>query len=223
MSSHSSGQSKRKTRLIVRSQRPVEIFMLTRREVAVAAAVTLNADKLILLEDSLIADGNGQALRDLPLKQAQELLASHPSPALAAGVQACQQGIERCHVLDFRVDGALLQELFTRDGIGTMINGDDYESVRVASIDDLGGIMELIAPLEKDGTLVRRSRERLELEIGCFSVVERDGAVIGCAALLPDQSTHFAELACLATHAAYQRSGRANRLPTPPANPFLTI
>jgi amino-acid N-acetyltransferase len=189
-----------------------EIFTLTHHDVAVAAAVALDADKLILLEDTLMMDADGKPIRDLPLKQAQELFAKSPSSTLGAGVAACQQGIERCHVLDYRVDGALLQELFTRDGIGTMINGDNYETVRTAGIDDVGGIMELIAPLEKDGTLVRRSRERLELEINCFSVVERDGAIIGCAALYPDPASQCGELACVATHPAYQRSGRANKL-----------
>jgi amino-acid N-acetyltransferase len=189
-----------------------EIFNLTKEEVAVSAAVALGADKLIMLEESPIRDGAGQTLRDLPLSAAQALLAQQPAPALAAAINACHNGVERCHVLDYRIDGALLHELFTRDGIGTMINRDSYESIRVAGIEDVGGIMELIEPLERDGTLVRRSRERLELEIGCFSVVERDGAIIACAALYADHPNQSAELACVATDPAYQRSGRANRL-----------
>jgi amino-acid N-acetyltransferase len=120
--------------------------------------------------------------------------------------------VERCYVLDYRRDGALLCELYTRDGIGTMVNRDSYESIRVAGIEDVGGIMELIAPLERDGTLVRRSRERLELEIDCFSVVERDGAIIACAALYADTPNRSGELACVATEPGYRRSGRANRL-----------
>lgn len=189
-----------------------EIFNLTKEEVAVAAAAALGADKLIMFEDALLRAADGTPLRDLPLEQARALMQTNASPALAAAIQACQQGIERCHVLDYRRDGALLQELFTRDGVGTMVNGGSYETIRVAGIEDVGGIMELIAPLERDGTLVRRSRERLELEIGCFSVVERDGAVIACAALYPDKANGCGELACVATDPAYRRSGRANRL-----------
>jgi amino-acid N-acetyltransferase len=189
-----------------------EIFNLGRDEVAVAAATALGADKLILLEESLIQDDAGNVQRDLPLRLAQALAEEQAVPALDAAVQACQGGVERCHVLDYRRDGALLAELFTRDGIGTMVNRDSYESIRVAGIEDVGGIMELIEPLERDGTLVRRSRERLELEIDCFSVVERDGAIIACAALYPDLPNRTAELACVATNPQYRRSGRANRL-----------
>ena len=189
-----------------------EIFYLGRDEVAVAAATGLGADKLVLLEESLLCDPEGAALRDVPLRLAQMLLAENPSPALEAAIQACQGGVERCHILDHRRDGALLCELYTRDGVGTMVNRDSYESIRVAGIEDVGGIMELIEPLERDGTLVRRSRERLELEIDCFSVVERDGAIIACAALYADQPNGSGELACVATDPAYRRSGRANRL-----------
>lgn len=189
-----------------------EIFNLGRDEVAVAVATGLAADKLILFEERLVTDGAGTTQRDLPLKRAQALAAECPTPALAAAVQACQGGVERCHVLDFRQEGALLTELFTRDGIGTMVNRDSYESVRMARIEDVGGIMELIEPLERDGTLVRRSRERLELEIGAYTVIERDGAIIGCAALHVDGSNRCAELACVATRPDYRRSGRANRL-----------
>lgn len=189
-----------------------EIFNLEKEDVAVAVASGLNVDKLILFEDALLTDADGQQVRDLPLTQAQQLLEIRPSATLEAAVQVCQLGVERCHVLDWHVDGALLQELFTRDGIGTMINRDRYESIRVAAIEDVGGIMELIAPLERDGTLVRRSREHLELDIGNFSVVERDGAIIGCAALYPDKGSGCAELACVAMHPSYRRSGRANRL-----------
>ncbi len=189
-----------------------EVFNLTREDVAVSVATALQADKLILLEGAALADASGQPLRELPLKQAQTLQEQHATPALAAAIHACQQGVERCHILDFHTDGALLHELFTRDGIGAMINRDSYESIRVARIEDVGGIMELIAPLERDGTLVRRSRERLELEIGCFSIIERDGAIIACAALYADAPNRTAELACVATDPAYRRSGRANRI-----------
>ena len=189
-----------------------EIFHLGRDEVAVAAATALGADKLVFLEEDLLTDAAGNVQRDLPLRLAQMLAAEQHSAVLDAAIDACQGGVERCYVLDYRRDGALLCELYTRDGIGTMVNRDSYESIRVAGIEDVGGIMELIAPLERDGTLVRRSRERLELEIDCFSVVERDGAIIACAALYADTPNRSGELACVATDPGYQRSGRANRL-----------
>jgi len=105
-----------------------EIFNLSKEEVAVSVASALAADKLILLEDALIRDADGQPLRDLPIQLAQSLFEHSPTPVLDAAIQACQLGVERCHVLDYRRDGALLQELFTRDGVGTMINRGGYEN-----------------------------------------------------------------------------------------------
>ena len=130
---------------------------------------------------------------------------------LASAVNLCRHQVKRVHLVPRHVDGALLQELFTRDGIGTLISADRYEGTRQASIDDVAGILELIAPLEEAGLLVRRSRERLEMEIGRFTVVERDGMIIACAALYPLDET-AAELACLAVHPDYRGQGRGDAL-----------
>lgn len=109
-------------------------------------------------------------------------------------------------------DGALLRELFTRDGIGTMITEERYEAIRQARIDDLTGILKLIQPMEADGILVRRSRERLEVEIDRFTVIERDAVIIGCAALYPFPEDAMGELACVAVHSDYRRGGRGDAL-----------
>ena len=78
-----------------------------------------------------------------------------------------------------------MQELFSRDGIGTQIVMESAEQVRRATINDIGGITELIRPLEQQGILVRRSREQLEMEIDKFTIIERDNLTIACAALYP--------------------------------------
>ena len=103
-------------------------------------------------------------------------------------------------------------ELFTRDGLGTLITADTYEDLREATINDVGGILELIRPLEDEGILVKRSRERLEMEIDHFLVLERDGTVIACAALYPCEQQPLAELACLAVHADYLNAGHGDVL-----------
>ncbi|HEB80272.1 MAG TPA: amino-acid N-acetyltransferase, partial [Chromatiales bacterium] len=121
-------------------------------------------------------------------------------------------GVARVHLVSRRVDGALLLELFTRDGAGTLITSETFEGLRAATLEDVGGILELIAPLETEGILVRRSRERLEMEIDRFSVVERDGMIVACAALYPFPEERGAELACLAVHPDYQRVGRGGAL-----------
>ncbi|MCL4316004.1 MAG: amino-acid N-acetyltransferase [Gammaproteobacteria bacterium] len=196
-----------------------EVFNLSAEDVATAVAVELRADKLLCLtEGPGLADEKKNLIRQLTLSEAQKLLSG--KRALDAGarrhlvcaVRACQNGVRRAHLINRRADGALLLELFTRDGIGTLIAGDAYEDTRAATIEDVGGILELIAPLEEEGVLVRRSRERLETEIGYFIVMERDGAVIACAALYPYAKEGVGELACFVVHPDYRDAGRGEAL-----------
>lgn len=196
-----------------------EIFNLTALEVATAVAIALHADKLICLtEQDTLRGTRRSTLRQLRVTEAEQLLtktnALPPETVahLTAAVSAGQRGVRRTHVVSRHIAGALLLELFTRDGIGTMVSADLYEGIRPATIEDVGGILELIQPLEQEGVLVRRSREQLELELRHFRVVERDGAVIACAALYPFVEEKAGELACLAVHADYQRSGRGEAL-----------
>ena len=201
-----------------------EVFNLTALEVATATAIALGSDKLLcLVEGRGLFDAHKDLMRQLTLAEAEQWLATqqtlnkaNENEGLALyvthAIQACRQGVRRAHLIDRHIDGALLLELFTRDGIGTLITADLYENMRKASIDDVGGILELIAPLEAEGVLVRRSRERLETEIGYFMVMERDGMVIACAALYPFEKERAAELACLAVHPAYRDSGRGEAL-----------
>lgn len=196
-----------------------EVFNLSAEDVATAAAIQLKADKLIYL-----VDGNGLQLddgtlvRELKLNEAesyleeQEELPEAIGKSLFSAIYACSNGVARAHLINRHVDGSLLMELFTRDGIGTLISGETYEDIRQATIDDVGGILELIAPLEQEGVLVRRERERLEMEIDYFTVVERDGMTIACAALYPFIDDGCGELACLAVHKDYRNQGRGDDL-----------
>jgi len=203
-----------------------ELFNLMVEDVATAAATSLNADKLVLFSaDAGVVDSLGEVRSELLARKAERLVAqyrarlddaeaphSEISRLLGTAVQACNDGVERCHLVSFREDGALISELFTREGTGTMVLRESYEQVRDASIDDVGGILELIRPLEQAGVLVRRSRERLETEIERFSVVERDGAIIGCAALYPFEEEQMAELACVAISSEYRGGQRGDAL-----------
>ena len=196
-----------------------EVFNLSAEEIATAAASELHADKLILLtEGNMLRNSRRQLLSQLTLQEATTLSTSRrklPAPArrhLQHAIQACQRGVRRVHLLDRHHDGALLLELFTRDGLGTLITAERYENMRGATIDDVGGILELIRPLEDEGILVKRSRERLEMEIDHFLVIERDGTVIACAALYPCEQQSIAELACLAVHPDYLNAGHGDAL-----------
>ena len=197
-----------------------EIFNLRSEEVATAAATALGADKLVFIVNSdpdkwKLADDTGDA-GQLSLAEGERLLADANQAAasdrayLSAALAAGRGGVKRVHILNADADGALLRELYTRDGVGLMLYADaDYESTRDATIEDVGGILALIKPLEDAGVLVPRSREQLELEIGSFSVMVRDGLAIACCALFPFPQNHMGELACIAVHPDYQRVGRA--------------
>lgn len=196
-----------------------EIFNLHAEDVATAAAMALRADKLIyLMEQQPLQDAQKQLIRELSLDQVSQLLKGKRKlnedmqRILTSALQVCHNHVRRVHLLNRKTDGALLQELFTRDGIGTLISADVYEGMRPATIDDVPGILELITPLEQQGILVRRSRELLELEIKNFIVNERDGMIIACAAFYPFMENQAAELACLAVHEHYQKGGRGNAL-----------
>ena len=198
-----------------------EVFSLRAEAVAAAIATEVGAAKLVFVLDGPgVMDDRDALVRELNLEEAEALAAhrAHRGDALARrvreSIQACRNGVDRVHIIDRRIDGSLLLELFTRDGVGTMINADAYDSIRRATIDDIGGILELIRPLEESGSLVRRSREKLESEIAHFNVVERDGAVIACAAMYPFPGNRLAELACLAVDDAYRRSQYGERLLT---------
>lgn len=197
-----------------------EAFNLSGEAVATALSLCLGAAKLMLLgSGEALTDGIGRPLRQLSLEQARALLdADIPGLGpterhhLENAIHAGEFGVERVHLLDGRTDGALLKELFTRDGVGTLVSADRYESLRPATIEDIGGLLELLEPLEQDGTLVRRPREKLEQEIDHFVVMERDGTIIGCAARYPSDSVEAQELACLVVHPDYRRGGLGETL-----------
>ncbi len=196
-----------------------EVFNLRAEDVAVSTARALKAAKLIYLaDDSELLDQTGRLLREMTVPEVERFLQSSSELSEATqrnlkdAISLCRSGVERIHFVPRQVDGAVLQELFTRDGIGTLISANRFEGTRPAQIEDVGGILELIAPFERDGTMVRRSRELLEMEIDRFTVIERDGMVIGCAALYPYAQTGLAELACLAIHPDYRGHGRGDAL-----------
>jgi amino-acid N-acetyltransferase len=199
-----------------------EAFNLSFADVAIKTAIDLGADKLIAYnDDGSICSKDGTLFRELTLLKCEKFLVenhhnnlSNTYFALRACQKACDGGVARGHVISASEDGALLKELYTRDGSGTMVHRDSYETIRRAHIEDVVGILSLIEPLEQKGILVKRSRERLETEIDHFTVMEKDGLLIGCAGLYPMQADKTGELACVAMHLSYQKGGRAAKLLT---------
>ncbi|QYZ66705.1 MAG: N-acetylglutamate synthase [Gammaproteobacteria bacterium (ex Lamellibrachia satsuma)] len=196
-----------------------EVFNLSAADVAASVAIALGADKLIsLVEGKGLTDSRGRLITNVVPRDVDTILSRRKRLAedicqhLRAAVTACRSGVNRIHLLDRKGDGALLQELFTRDGSGTLITAEPYEETRTATIDDVGGLLELLEPLEAEGTLVRRSRELLETEIERFTLMERDGMAIACAALYPYAKEQIAELACVVVHPDYRDGGRGDWL-----------
>ncbi|MDI6748726.1 MAG: amino-acid N-acetyltransferase [Rhodocyclaceae bacterium] len=196
-----------------------EIFNLAWEEVAEAVASAIHADKLIFLCDAPgLVDRKGQRIDALTADEGEALLkkrvkqSPEVSRVLPGALRAVRGKVGRVHFLDRRRDGAMLMEFFTRDGIGTVLTHAPLERLREATIDDVAAILALIAPLEADGTLVKRGRERIEMEIERFSVLELDGTVIGCAALYPFSDAKAGELACLAVMPEYREIGYGDRL-----------
>ncbi|HHJ34970.1 MAG TPA: amino-acid N-acetyltransferase [Gammaproteobacteria bacterium] len=201
-----------------------EVFNLRAEDIATETAIALNADKLIfVMENNGVTNKKDALLQQLDLPRAENWLNDHRGKKetitdretqahLDNAAHACRGGVQRVHLISRKIDGALLLELYTRDGIGPLVTAGNYEGLRTAGIEDIGGILELISPLEKNGIMVKRSREQLELDINNFTVIERDGMIIACAAIFTFKKEQAAELACLAVHEDYQIHGRGDDL-----------
>ena len=205
-----------------------EAFNLTMEEVATSVAIALQADKLVFLSEipgiraqPLAPEGDDNPIdTELPLAQAEQLIASLPNPHqptdtafyLQHCVKACKAGVERSHIIPFAVDGALLLEVYVHDGIGTMVVDEKLESLREAFPDDVGGILQLIEPFERDGTLVKRDRTEIERDIANYTIVEHDGVIFACAALYPYPEARTGEMAALTASPQTQGQGDGEKV-----------
>ncbi|MBI3102910.1 MAG: amino-acid N-acetyltransferase [Burkholderiales bacterium] len=205
-----------------------EAFNLSMEEVATSVAIALKADKLLFLSevpgirmDPSVPEGEDNPIdTELPLAQARQLLARVPASQrptdtafyLQHCVKACEGGVERSHIIPFAVDGALLLEIYVHDGIGTMIVDEKLEELREATADDVGGILQLIEPFEKDGTLVKRDRTEIERDIANYTIIEHDGVIFGCAALYPYPEKRTGEMAAVTVSPQSQGTGDGEKL-----------
>ena len=202
-----------------------EAFNLTMEDVATSTAIALRADKLLFLTEvpgirEHPQDADASIDTELALADAKRMLASLPAPTqpsdtafyLQHCVRACEGGVERSHILPFATDGALLLEVFTHDAIGTMGVDEKLKSLREAPADDVRGILQLIEPFERDGTLVRRERTEIERDIANYTVIEHDGIIFGCAALYPYPEARTGEMAALTVSSLVQGQGDGERI-----------
>lgn len=194
-----------------------EAFNLTTEDVATAIAVAIHADKLIL---SVGVEGvrvKGELQQDLTAQRAQSLVDNKEVDDedifnLGFALRALKGGVDRAHIIPYALDGGILTELFTHDGVGTMVSTENMESLREATIDDVGALVKLLEPFEAEGILVKRPREKIEREISHFTVLEHDGILYGLAALYPYPEAGIGEMAAVAVHPDYQGAGDGDRL-----------
>ncbi|MGZ5847294.1 MAG: amino-acid N-acetyltransferase [Ramlibacter sp.] len=205
-----------------------EAFNLTMEEVATSVAIALQADKLVFLTEIpgiRVRPGEPESEdnpidTELPLDTAEKLLAALPNPQqptdtafyLQHCVKACKAGVERSHIIPFATDGALLLEIYVHDGIGTMVIDEKLENLREATAEDIGGILQLIEPFERDGTLVRRERTEIERDIANYSIIEHDGVIFACAALYPYPEARTGEMAALTVSPQSQGQGDGEKI-----------
>ncbi len=195
-----------------------QAFNIAYEDVATATAMAVKADKLIFLtEYNGITNSDGELIKEFSLRQLEEHITdltldeADLKVLLQNAIRAIRSGVSRVHLLPHDRDGALLEELFTHDGISTMIAASDIEHLREANLDDVGGILQLIEPLGDEGILVARGRDVIERDITYFSVIEHDRVLFGCAALIP-YANGVGELSCLAVDPKAQESGDGERL-----------
>ena len=205
-----------------------EAFNLSMEGVATEVAMALQADKLIFVTEvpgirirATEPESDDNPIdTELPLAAAELLLAQLPNATqpsdtafyLQHCVKACKGGVERSHIIPFAVDGALLLEVYVHDGIGTMVVDEKLEELREATSDDVGGILQLIEPFEKDGTLVKRDRTEIERDIGNYTILEHDGVIFACAALYPYPEAKTAEMAALTVSPDVQGQGDGEKI-----------
>ncbi len=196
-----------------------EVFCLDAGELAAEAAAALRADKLIAFCGAPGAlDGDGALISELTVADAERMLDGAASGAaaeprwLGALCDAVRRGAKVGHLVSYAEDDALLRELFTDAGAGTIVRQRLEERIRQAQPDDIAPLLGLIGPLERQGVLAPRPRAQIEAELDCFLVLERDGEIVGCAALYPWLDERSGEVAGVATHPDHRRAGYATRL-----------
>ena len=205
-----------------------EAFNLTMEEVATSVAIALQADKLLFLTEipGIRIHPDQPDSEDNPIDTELQLAAAEKLlSTLAPGerptdtafylqhcVKACKAGVERSHILPFAMDGSLLLEVYVHDGIGTMVIDEKLENLREATPDDVGGILQLIEPFEKDGTLVKRGRTEIERDAELYSVIEHDGVIFACAALYSYPESKTAEMAALTVSPQSQGQGDGEKI-----------
>lgn len=194
-------------------------YRLNSDAAALEVATVLRAIKLIFITTADGVARGGKLLRQMSVDEAEELSRKHVDELNAPIVsklshawKAGRRGVDRVHIINGRVDEGLLAEVFSPDGIGTLIYSNEYQAIRRATKKDARAIHKLIQPAVEADELLRRTRASIEKQIEDYYVFEIDRNPVGCVALHPFPEERKAELACLAISPHHENHGIGRRL-----------
>jgi amino-acid N-acetyltransferase len=194
-------------------------FRVNSDSIAFEVAEAVRAMKIIFLmaEDGLCV--NGEIVRQLSISEAEEVLKkrklnSNLASKIEHGARACRHSIPRVHLLNGLVNEALLSEVFSHEGIGTMIYSNEYQQIRRVFKKDVRNVMGLIRQSVHNEELIRRTRADILARIDDYWVLEIDRTLVGCVALHPSVDSKKAELACLYVSKGSEGQGYGRKLMT---------
>ncbi|MCE0483731.1 MAG: amino-acid N-acetyltransferase [Methylacidiphilales bacterium] len=194
-------------------------FRVNSDGVALEVAEALKASKLIFVTNHSGLVRNGKKISQISVGEAEEYYKKHkadiPEPLVSKfehSIRACRNGVSRVHVLDGRIDEGLLTEVFSNEGIGTMIYANEYQAVRRALKKDVRAIRNLIRESVEEEELVPRSRQDILSQLPDYYVFQIDGNIVGCVALHVQPDGEKAELACLSISASHENMGIGQKL-----------
>ena len=194
-------------------------FRVNSDGVALEVAEALKAAKLIYVTHSSSYRKGGNSITQLSVGEAEEIYKKHKSELdetllskFEHSIRACRNGVSRVHLLDGRVDEALLSEIFSNEGVGTMIYANEYQAVRRALKKDVRAIRNLIQESVEQEEILKRTRQDISSQINDYYVFQIDGNIVGCVALHVQPGGESAELACLSVSGAHENMGIGQKL-----------
>lgn len=189
--------------------------------VAVEVAIALGAAKVVFVSEAGLTSPDGKRIAQLSVADAKDMFKRKDSrldvnllSKLRYGALACQEGVPRVHIVDGNQDEALLAELFSNEGVGTMIHADDYQQIRKARSSDVPSLLAIMQQSMEDAALIPRTRDQMQGKIKDFFVLELDGNLIGTVAVHvhEDDGRKLAELAGLFVRRAHKNKGHGQKL-----------
>ena len=187
---------------------------------AMEVALALKAEKILFVSEEAFVLPDGKVINQLSIEEAKGLAKettaeydTNLSSKLLYAARACLEGVPRVHIVDGKQEEVLLREVFSLNGVGTMIHQNDYQQIRPMQAKDVPEVLAMMQQAVEDSALVSRTREDIMQKLDDYFILEVDGNVVGSAALHL-HGPEIGELACLYVMRAYKNYGYGKRLVT---------